>query len=96
MLGSRIDPDDAAAGGVWTDPPQYFPKIVWPAYVKAHQHIFESEDVENGDVKSGWKGRGLEVMDPKEGPEEMTRCFKRSCEIVRQAFEGDKDVGHIL
>ncbi|WVQ94847.1 hypothetical protein IAU59_001930 [Kwoniella sp. CBS 9459] len=34
-------PDDAAAGDVWVDPPGYFGKIVWPGYVKAHQHIFE-------------------------------------------------------
>ncbi|OCF34208.1 nicotinamide riboside kinase [Kwoniella heveanensis BCC8398] len=28
-------------GDVWVDPPGYFGKIVWPGYIKAHQHIFE-------------------------------------------------------
>ena len=31
----KADPNDAAAGGVWTDPPNYFEQIVYPAYVKA-------------------------------------------------------------
>jgi nicotinamide/nicotinate riboside kinase len=79
----KADPNDAAAGGVWTDPPNYFEQIVYPAYVKAHEHIFENGDVENGKVKS----EGLHVLQPLEGKEEMTKCFKESCEIIQRALE---------
>ncbi|PPR01343.1 hypothetical protein CVT24_006321 [Panaeolus cyanescens] len=39
-------------GNTWTDPPQYWEKIVWPAYLKAHKHMFENEDVLSGSPKS--------------------------------------------
>ncbi|KIJ23176.1 hypothetical protein M422DRAFT_39750 [Sphaerobolus stellatus SS14] len=35
-------------GSLWRDPPNYWEQIVYPAYVRAHQHLFEGEDVENG------------------------------------------------
>ncbi|KAJ3575354.1 hypothetical protein NP233_g1165 [Leucocoprinus birnbaumii] len=35
-------------GDTWHDPPHYWEKIVWPAYIRAHQHMFEGEDVVNG------------------------------------------------
>ncbi|OBA18417.1 uncharacterized protein OGAPODRAFT_91905 [Ogataea polymorpha] len=28
--------------GIWTDPPGYFEKIVWPQYYKNHTHLFEN------------------------------------------------------
>ncbi|PWN50598.1 P-loop containing nucleoside triphosphate hydrolase protein [Violaceomyces palustris] len=37
-------------GTVWKDPPNYFPNIVWPAYVEAHKKVFEAGDVEKGRV----------------------------------------------
>ncbi|KAJ3575353.1 hypothetical protein NP233_g1164 [Leucocoprinus birnbaumii] len=43
-------------GGVWQDPPHYWEKAVWPAYTRAHQHIFKGGDVVdgnlNGEIKS--------------------------------------------
>jgi hypothetical protein len=63
--------------------------------VKAHRHIFDSGDVETGGIKGEWTRKGLEVMDPKEGKEEMTTCFKRSCEIVAEAFSSG-NVGHVI
>lgn len=81
----KPDPDDAAAGGVWTDPPNYFEQIVYPAYTKAHEQIFENGDIEQGEVKADWKG--LHVLQPLEGVEEMTRCFQQSCEVIQKAFE---------
>ncbi|EMG48723.1 hypothetical protein G210_0661 [Candida maltosa Xu316] len=33
--------------GFWVDPPDYFTKIVLPAYVKSHKYLFENGDVEN-------------------------------------------------
>ncbi|KIY73889.1 hypothetical protein CYLTODRAFT_416543 [Cylindrobasidium torrendii FP15055 ss-10] len=38
-------------GDTWRDPPQYWEKIVWPAYLKAHKHIFENDDVVRGPAK---------------------------------------------
>lgn len=35
-------------GDVWEDPPFYFDEIVWPAYLEAHQRMFERGDVEAG------------------------------------------------
>ncbi|KAH8084197.1 hypothetical protein HD553DRAFT_312324 [Filobasidium floriforme] len=37
-------------GDVWTDPPNYHPLIVWPAYVFGHRHMFQNPD---GDVEQG-------------------------------------------
>jgi len=36
-------------GDIWRDPPMYWEKVVWPAHVRAHRHIFKDEDVEKGD-----------------------------------------------
>jgi nicotinamide/nicotinate riboside kinase len=80
----KSDPDDAAAGGVWTDPPDYFEQIVYPAYIKAHAQIFETGDIEQGAVESDWEG--LHVLQPLEGAEEMTRCFEKSCGIIQKAL----------
>jgi len=79
----KPDPNDAAAGGVWTDPPKYFEQIVYPAYVKAHAHIFDNGDVEDGQVRL----KELHVLQPQEGQDEMTKCFKESCEIIQRALE---------
>jgi nicotinamide/nicotinate riboside kinase len=35
-------------GTLWRDPPHYWEQIVYPAYVRAHKHLFEGGDVENG------------------------------------------------
>lgn len=35
-------------GGVWRDPPHYWEKAIWPAYTRAHKHIFEGGDVIEG------------------------------------------------
>ncbi|GFZ50946.1 hypothetical protein JCM24511_08704 [Saitozyma sp. JCM 24511] len=78
------NPDDAAAGGVWVDPPNYFTNIVYPAYVKAHAEMFESGDVENGQLATAWEDR-VEVLRPLEGAEEMTKAFESSCEAICQA-----------
>lgn len=80
MNDAEADPDDAAEGGVWVDPPQYFDKIVWPGYVKAHADIFDSGDVERGQLNDDWKT--LKVITPLEGSREMTRAFELSCEAI--------------
>lgn len=32
----------------WTDPPNYWENIVWPAYLDAHKGVFTNDDVEHG------------------------------------------------
>ncbi|WVQ84569.1 hypothetical protein IAT38_006723 [Cryptococcus sp. DSM 104549] len=75
-------PDDAAAGGVWTDPPQYFEKIVWPGYIKAHEGVFDG--VESGPLKPEWgpEGKDLRVISPDEGVAGMTLAFDKSCQAI--------------
>ncbi|KAB5595973.1 Nicotinamide riboside kinase [Ceratobasidium theobromae] len=38
-------------GSLWRDPPHYWEQIVYPAYVRANEHLFEGEDVERGILK---------------------------------------------
>lgn len=39
-------------GSLWRDPPNYWEQIVYPAYVRAHEHLFAGGDVENGEINS--------------------------------------------
>ncbi len=48
------DPLLAIAGDVWSDPPNYFSEIVYPAYVEAHKHMFTNGDVEKGALLPQW------------------------------------------
>lgn len=43
----QFDPD----GPMWRDPPLYWEHIVWPAYVKAHSHLFINSNIETGLLK---------------------------------------------
>ncbi|KAJ7199380.1 P-loop containing nucleoside triphosphate hydrolase protein [Mycena pura] len=38
-------------GEIWCDPPQYWEKVAWPAYVRAHENMFEGKDVTAGRLK---------------------------------------------
>ncbi|KAF8524848.1 P-loop containing nucleoside triphosphate hydrolase protein [Hysterangium stoloniferum] len=40
----QTDPE----GALWRDPPNYWEQIVYPAYVRAHRHLFEGGNVEDG------------------------------------------------
>ena len=42
-------------GDVWHDPPQYWEKVVWPAYVRAHEDMFEGKDVAAGGLSPAMK-----------------------------------------
>jgi hypothetical protein len=82
------DPHDAAAGGVWVDPPEYFTQIVYPAYLKAYGGMFKDGDVEHGALRKDWENQ-VQVLRPLEGADEMSRAFELSCEaIVRSVREG--------
>ncbi|RCK59498.1 Nicotinamide riboside kinase [Candida viswanathii] len=39
------------AEGFWVDPPDYFSKIVFPAYVKSHEYLFKNGDVASNEVE---------------------------------------------
>jgi len=47
---------------LWTDPPGYFPNIVYPAYVKAHASLFVDGDVEHGELSEDTRRLGLVVI----------------------------------
>ena len=83
------DPDDAAAGGVWVDPPNYFEKIVYPAYITAHEQMFAGGDVEHGPLADGWTGR-IGIVEPLEGAKEMTKAFDAACGDVAKAVRAGK------
>jgi len=34
----------------WQLPPNYWEQIAYPAYIRAHTHVFKGGDVENGDL----------------------------------------------
>nr|XP_018261042.1 nicotinamide riboside kinase [Kwoniella dejecticola CBS 10117]OBR83200.1 nicotinamide riboside kinase [Kwoniella dejecticola CBS 10117] len=70
-------------GGVWVDPPNYFEKIVWPGYVKAHDHVFER--VKDGPLKKEWDS--LHLLEPGEGEEGMTSAFEQACDAIIQQCE---------
>lgn len=72
------DEEDAAAGGVWNDPPGYFDNIVWPGYVKAHSSLFSGGDVENGEVVA----KGVALLEPEDGSEGMGKMVRQVCEMI--------------
>ena len=37
-------------GDIWKDPPHYWEKIVWPAYLRAHKALFEGGNVVTGNL----------------------------------------------
>ncbi|KAG2358907.1 hypothetical protein BDR07DRAFT_1293527 [Suillus spraguei] len=61
-------------------PPDYWEKIVLPAYLDAYREMFESGDVENGDLTN--KVEGLVLIEPeKEGKRmSMTDIVERCCQ----------------
>lgn len=48
---------------------------MWPAYVKAHERLFE-----NGDVEEGAPLAPLELVEPVDG--DMTAAFAAACERI--------------
>ncbi|TFY82347.1 hypothetical protein EWM64_g1665 [Hericium alpestre] len=60
-------------GALWRDPPNYFEKLVYPAYVKAHKHLFENDDIDHGVSNLP----GLEVIDALDLP--MNDIVDRCC-----------------
>ncbi|KIJ06758.1 hypothetical protein PAXINDRAFT_91531, partial [Paxillus involutus ATCC 200175] len=72
------------SGTLWHDPPMYWEQIVYPAYVEAHQDMFEHGDVENGKLTGEKEVTGAVMMEPVKKGEEMTMddMVRRSCEVL--------------
>ncbi|TYJ54034.1 hypothetical protein B9479_005298 [Cryptococcus floricola] len=85
-----IYPDDAAEGGVWTDPPDYFDKIVWPGYLKAHSHVLDGPGLTQLKPEWGPKGLDLHVICPGEGADGLSEAFGKSCQAVLEGVESGK------
>ncbi|ODN99204.1 hypothetical protein I350_07363 [Cryptococcus amylolentus CBS 6273] len=89
-LNLATDPDDAAEGGVWTDPPDYFDKIVWPGYLKAHSHVLDGPGLTQLKPEWGPKGLDLHVICPGEGADGLSEAFDKSCQAVLKGVESGK------
>ncbi|KIJ50607.1 hypothetical protein M422DRAFT_27227 [Sphaerobolus stellatus SS14] len=70
-------------GSLWRDPPNYWEQIVYPAYVRAHQHLFEGGDVENGKLTGKvpglilWEATEVDVKDIVDKTMETVLKFSR-------------------
>lgn len=64
-----------AEGTLWKDPANYWENIVYPAYVRAHAHLFENGDVEEGSVSEAVEG--LVLLESNEMS--MQEMLERSC-----------------
>ena len=65
-------------GALWRDPPNYFEQIVYPAYVRAHNHIFTDGNIETG--RPNEKVKDLLLID-SEGVG-MDEVLDRACKAV--------------
>ncbi|KDR75297.1 hypothetical protein GALMADRAFT_544473 [Galerina marginata CBS 339.88] len=70
-------------GSLWRDPPGYWEDIVYPAYVDAHQEVFENGDVEHGKPTS--KVGNLILLESLDIP--MSEAVDRCCQMIRDAGE---------
>lgn len=46
----------------------YFDEILWPSHLKAHAHLFEDGNVENGPVLAGEGAKRLTVVEAQDPP----------------------------
>lgn len=66
-------------GSVWQDPPNYWEQIVWPAYVSAHNDMFEGGDVDSG-KPTGDTMREMLVLENEKLT--MTELINQCCEEI--------------
>jgi len=74
----QTDPE----GELWRDPPRYWEQIVWPAYIEAHKHVFESGNWESG--ASSGNVEDLLIIDELEAG--MTRAVNEACEKMKKVI----------
>ncbi|EJD51187.1 P-loop containing nucleoside triphosphate hydrolase protein [Auricularia subglabra TFB-10046 SS5] len=76
-----------AEGEMWVDPPYYFDGIVYPAYVKAHQHLFAAGDVERGALLPAAAEAGrLVLFDALEMSADD--LLEKACQVLLDHVEG--------
>ncbi|GJJ06036.1 hypothetical protein Clacol_000223 [Clathrus columnatus] len=75
----QTDPE----GSLWRDPPYYWEQIVYPAYVRAHQHLFTDGDVENGELNN--RVPDLIMLDGTK--QDMSQMLSRAMERVLEVSE---------
>ncbi|KAJ1304599.1 hypothetical protein OPQ81_005741 [Rhizoctonia solani] len=73
-----------AEGSLWRDPPNYWEQIVYPAYLRAHKHLFKNEDVEKADLTPEYvnkllllhgEGHGDQTLDMGQMVEASAQCI---------------------
>lgn len=60
------------------DPPHYFERVVYPAYVEAHKHLFADGNVEDGELQDG----KLVQIQPAEGQAGMESMVEKGLQAV--------------
>ena len=76
----QTDPE----GSLWRDPPLYWEQIVYPAYVRAHQGLFEGGDVEEGPFTTEAKSRLLLLEGQKMSMQEL---LDSCCQAIVQTVD---------
>ncbi|KAJ1304598.1 hypothetical protein OPQ81_005741 [Rhizoctonia solani] len=75
---------DQSEGSLWRDPPNYWEQIVYPAYLRAHKHLFKNEDVEKADLTPEYvnkllllhgEGHGDQTLDMGQMVEASAQCI---------------------
>lgn len=70
-------------GTLWRDPPSYFDRIVYPAYVRAHKRLFVDGDLDHG-VPNNFV-QNLVLIDGEEVS--MDDLFERSAKAIWDVFQ---------
>lgn len=70
-------------GTLWTDPPNYWETVVYPAYVRAHAGLFEGDNLEGGALSG--KISDLIVFDSQSLT--MTELVDRACRRITNKVE---------
>jgi hypothetical protein len=79
-LNGAGEQSDNLENTLWRDPPEYFEQVVYPAYVRAHEHMLS-----DGDVEKGTPNGVVKELVLIEGEElGMDEIFERSCEAVEK------------
>lgn len=80
----------------WVDPPEYFDKIVYPAYAKSHGYLFQGDDVEaeiNPDVVTGTKqGLGLNWKVNDDGKDDIEEVLQWTYDTIERELDLNYDI----
>lgn len=66
----------------WTDPPSYWDRVVYPAYVEAHSCLFDGGDVEHGRVRTN---QGITLLECPDG--QVDETIEQCCNALIGAME---------